>query len=284
MITGLDHVLLVCTSIDDAEHTYSALLGRDADWRSSDPGGSSTVIFQLENMALEIMAPQGGGPLARRLHGMLDAEGVGLKSLIFASQNLTEARAAFDRRALKPDEITQGESVDPYSGKARYWSRFRLDEQATHGVRIFTLQRKTPDPLTCKPAEAGAMTALDHVVINTANPDRAAALYGARLGLRLALDRSNPDWDMRLMFFRIGELTVELAHRISAGVGSQPDKLWGLSWRTDDIEATHERLMSSNFSVTSIRAGRRAGTKVFTVRDGTMGVPTLVISETAAAA
>jgi hypothetical protein len=71
MITGLDHVLLVCSSIDDGEQAYSALLGRDPDWRSNDPGGSASVIFQLENTALEIMAPIGGGPLARRLHSMI---------------------------------------------------------------------------------------------------------------------------------------------------------------------------------------------------------------------
>jgi catechol 2,3-dioxygenase-like lactoylglutathione lyase family enzyme len=278
MITGLDHVLIVCTSIDEAEHAYSALLGREPDWRSTDPGGTSTVIFQLDNTALEIMAPQGGGPLARRLHAMIEQDGAGLKSLIFASDNLADDRAAFDRRALKPDEIMPGESVDPYSGKARSWTRFRLDEQATHGVRMFALARKASDPLVYKPAAANAIAGLDHVVINTTNPERAVALFGARLGLRLALDRSNPDWDMRLMFFRVGGLTVELAHKISGGVGNQPDKLWGLSWKAPDIEATHDRLMSANFSVTSIRAGRRAGTKVFTVRDGTMGVPTLVIS------
>lgn len=282
MITGLDHVLIVTTSVDDAENAYSALLGREPDWRSTDPGGSATVIFQLENTALEIMAPTGGGPLARRLHSMIDQDGVGLKSLIFATDDLADARATFDRRALKPDEITPGESVDPFSGKARYWSRFRLDEQATHGVRIFALQRKAPDPLVCKPAKPDAVVGLDHVVINTANPERAASLYGARLGLRLALDRSNPDWDMRLMFFRAGGLTVELAHKLSAGVSHAPDKLWGLSWRVPDIEAAHARLEKANFALTSIRAGRRAGTKVFTVRDGTVGVPTLVISDATA--
>lgn len=279
MITGLDHVLIVTTSVDDAENAYSALLGREPDWRSSDPGGSATVIFQLENTALEIMAPSGGGPLARRLHAMIDQDGVGLKSLIFATDDLADARATFDRRALKPDEVTPGESVDPFSGKARNWSRFRLDENATHGVRIFALQRKAPDPLVCKPAKADAVSGLDHVVINTPNPDRAASLYGARLGLRLALDRSNPDWDMRLMFFRAGGLTVELAHKISAGVSHAPDKLWGLSWRVPDIEGAHARLEKANFALTSIRSGRRAGTKVFTVRDGTVGVPTLILSD-----
>lgn len=278
MITGLDHVLIVCPSIDDGENAYTALLGREPDWRSTDAGGSATMIYQLENTALEIMSPQGGGPLARRLHSMIDQDGAGLKSLVFASNDLGDARSTFDRRALKPDEIVGGESVDPFSGKARYWSRMRLDEQATHGVRIFALQRKLPDPLTYKAAKSSAVSGLDHVVINTPNPDRAAALYGARLGLRLALDRSNPDWDMRLMFFRAGQLTIELAHKISAGVGNAPDKLWGLSWHVPDIEAAHERLIAANFAVTSIRAGRRPGTKVFTVRDGTLNVPTLVLS------
>lgn len=279
MITGLDHVLIVCPSADDAENAYSALLGREADWRSNDPGGSTSVIFQLENTALEIMAPAGGGPLARRLHGMIDQDGAGLKSLIFASSDLAEDRATFDRRGLKPDEILPGESVDPRTGRARYWSRMRLDDAGTHGVRIFALARKQPDPLVYQAGAANVVSGLDHVVINTANPDRAAALYGARLGLRLALDRANPDWDMRLMFFRVGGLTVELAHKLSAGPGNQPDKLWGLSWRAPDIEAAHARMMSRNFAVTSIRPGRRAGTKVFSVRDGTLNIPTLVIGD-----
>lgn len=282
MITGLDHVLIVCTSAEEGENVYATLLGREPDWRSTDSAGSATAIFQLENMALEIMAPNGGGPLARRLHAMLENEGAGLKSLVFASDNLEQDRGPLDRRGLKPDAITQGESVDPYTGRARYWSRLRLDESVTHGVRIFALQRRTDDPLIYKPADNSSVSAIDHVVINTHNPDRAASLYGARLGLRLALDRSNPDWDMRLLFFRIGGITVELAHRLSAGAGNQPDRLWGLSWRVPDIDAAHARLQEAGLAVTGIRPGRRPGSRVFTVRDGTLGVPTLILSAEAA--
>jgi len=278
MINGLDHVLIVCSSIDDGEQAYSALLGREPDWRSHDAGGTATVIFQLENTALEIMAPTGGGPLARRLHAMIDQDGPGIKSLIFATDSAKEARSLFDRRALKPEEIVDSESTNPATGKARYWSRLRLDESITHGVRIFALERKKPDPLVYRPTGPASISGLDHVVINTANPERAAAFYGARLGLRLALDRSNHDWDMRLMFFRVGNLTIELAHKLSAGVGNQPDKLWGLSWVAPDIEGVHARLAKAKFSVSDIRPGRRPGTKVFTVRDRTMNVPTLILS------
>jgi catechol 2,3-dioxygenase-like lactoylglutathione lyase family enzyme len=282
MITGLDHVLLVCSSIDDGERAYSTLLGRDPDWRSSDPGGSASVIFQLDNTALEVMAPVGGGPLARRLHSMVDQDGPGLKSLIFATENAQDARNTFDRRALKPDEVVTGESTNPQTGKARYWSRLRLDDSLTHGVRIFALERKQPDPIVYKPAGPSVMSGLDHVVVNTANPERAVAFYGARLGLRLALDRSNPDWDMRLMFFRVGGITIELAHKISTGVGNQPDRLWGLSWIAPDIDAAHARLTKAKFALSEIRAGRRAGTRVFTVKDGTLSVPTLVLSASGA--
>lgn len=277
MITGLDHALIICPSIEQGEAAYSALLGREPDWRSQDQGGSASVVFQLENTALELMAPVGGGPLARRLHNLIDQDGAGLKTLIFGSDDLADDRGVFDRRALKPDEIAPGEAPDARRG-TRYWSRVRLDEAATHGVRIFILQRRAPDPCRYAPGPADAIAALDHVVVNTSNPERAASLYGARLGLRLALDRSNPDWDMRLMFFRVGGLTVELAHKISAGIGPQPDKLWGLSWRVPDIEAAHARLEKAGLAITSIRAGRRPGSRVFTVRDSTLGVPTLILS------
>ena len=278
MITGLDHVLLVCPSIDDGEAAYSTLLGRDPDWRSNDPGGAATVIYQLANTALEIMAPVGGGPLARRLHSLIEEDGPGLKSLIFGTDDINDARREFDRRGLKPDEPAAGESIDPSTGKIRYWSRIRLDDNATHGVRIFALQRNKPDPIQTKQAGPGAVHELDHVVVNTPNPDRAAALYGARLGLRLALDRSNTDWDMRLMFFRTGALTVELAHRLSDGIGNQPDRLFGLSWRVGDIEAAHARLTKAKLPVSPVRQGRRPGTRVFSVKDSTMNTPTLILS------
>jgi catechol 2,3-dioxygenase-like lactoylglutathione lyase family enzyme len=278
MITGLDHIVLVCPSMEAGEAAYSALLGRRPDWKARDAGGAETAIYQLGNMALELMAPSGGGPVARRLHAMIEQEGPGLKSLVFGCQDIVQTRRLLERRGLKADEPADGESVDQGAGRERRWTRFRLDEAGTHGARIFVLERRAGDPLTHAPAGPAAVNLLDHVVINTPAPDRAAALYGARLGLRLALDRSNPDWDMRLMFFRVGDLTVELAHKLSAGQSARPDRIWGLSWRVDDIDAAQARLSDAGLAVTSIRPGRRAGSRVFSVRDGTLGVPTLILS------
>ena len=46
-----------------------------------------------------------------------------------------------------------------------------------------------PSPFVAE--EAACVSALDHVVVRTPNPERAIAFYAGRLGLDLRLDRSN---------------------------------------------------------------------------------------------
>jgi hypothetical protein len=117
-------------------------------------------------------------------------------------------------------------------------------------------------------------------VIQTPAPERAAALYGARLGLDMALDRTNPEWGSRLMFFRCGDLVVEMMHRLGEA-GDGPDKLWGLSWRVADADAVQARMKAAGLDVSEVRNGRKPGTRVFTVKSGTCGVPTLMVEPAA---
>ena len=92
----------------------------------------------------------------------------------------------------------------------------------------------------------------------------------------MALDRSHEDWG-HLMFFRCGDLIVELVRRPGALAESSPDQLLGLSWRVADIDATRARLAAAGLDVSEVRAGRKPGTRVMTVRDGTCGVRTLML-------
>src|SRR5262249_61916020 len=132
---------------------------------------------------------------------------------------------------------------------------------APPGWRLFRTQQGAPAPSSALLAPGPAVvTGLDHVVIRTADPERAAALYGARLGLELRLDRSNPAWGTRLMFFRCGDLIVEIAHDLAGGISGAPDQLWGLSWRVPDAESARQRLEAAGVDVSELRAGRQPGT------------------------
>jgi catechol 2,3-dioxygenase-like lactoylglutathione lyase family enzyme len=278
MITAIDHIVLLCPTIDTGLNAYRLLLGREPDWQSVDSSGIASVYFQLDGIALELIAPHGGSATASKLRDRLLSQGTGLQSIVFRSDDLEADRRVCERRALKPGDIQNGQSVDSVSGRLRQWARFRIDDEKANGVRLFVLQRSVDDPLLAKTADLDALSGLDHLVINTANPDKAVALYGARLGLRLTLDRSSAERDMQLLSFKAGDCRIELSHRISKASLTETDKLWGITWRTGDIEAAHARMSSSGLNVSEIRKGMSKGTRVFTVRDGTLNVPTLILS------
>jgi catechol 2,3-dioxygenase-like lactoylglutathione lyase family enzyme len=278
MITGLDHVVVLTGDIVAGEAAYQTLFGRTAAWRNSGDG-AERVLFTLDNVTLELMAPSGEGTAADRIRSVLAAQGEGLASLCFRTSDIAKLHRRLDRLTLKPEPVSETESRDGTSGADLSWKRTRAASDATHGIRLFFLELAKERPLSVRTGPA-SITAMDHVVVSTPDPERAAALYGARLGLDMALDRSHPDWG-RLMFFRCGDLIVEISHRPGKPAAGAPDKLQdrlrGLCWRVADIDATHARLTAAGVDVSEVRAGRKPGTRVMTVRKGTCGVPTLLV-------
>jgi catechol 2,3-dioxygenase-like lactoylglutathione lyase family enzyme len=278
MITGLDHVVVLLDDIKAGAAAYELLLARAPAWRSQGEG-SETVMFTLDNMTLELMAPAGSGSTADRIRTVLKLGGEGLASICFRVGDVAKLHRRLDRLALKPDAIAEVESRDAASGATLNWKRIRAATEATRGVRMFFLElakERPPSPVTA----TAPIAALDHVVVSTEDPERAAALYGARLGLDMALDRSHQDWG-QLMCFRCGDLIVEVVHRPVAGADATHDKLWGLSWRVADADATRARLVAAGIDASEVRTGRKPGTRVISVRSGTCGIHTLLVERTA---
>jgi catechol 2,3-dioxygenase-like lactoylglutathione lyase family enzyme len=277
VITGLDHVVVLTGDISAGEAAYQSLFARTPAWRNSGDG-AERVLFTLDNMTLELMAPSGDGEAAERIRTVLAAQGEGLASLCFRTNDIAKMHRRLDRLTLKPEPVAEVESRDAVTEATLSWKRTRAASDATRGIRMFFLELAKERPLSVRTGPA-SITAMDHVVVSTPDPERAAALYGARLGLDMALDRSHPDWG-RLMFFRCGDLIVEVTHRPGKPAGADTllhDKLRGICWRVADIDATHARLTSAGVDVSEIRNGRKPGTRVMTVRNGTCSVPTLLV-------
>lgn len=192
--------------------------------------------------------------------GLVFASGApGLRSMSFATGDAAKAATLLERRA-----VTAQREGDTLTLEA-------------NGVAIEVTAAADEAPSPFADDEAGCVSALDHVVVRTPNPERAIAFYAGRLGLDLRLDRSNPEWGARLLFFRCGDLVVEIAHDLKKGVSDAPDHLWGLSWRVPDVEKANARLKAAGLDVSEARTGRRPGSRVFTVKNGTEGVPTIFI-------
>lgn len=272
MIAGFDHVVIAVRDLAAGVAAYETLLGRDAVERETRDGVARALIA-TDNIAVELIAPDGDGAGAVRLRAALEG-GEGLKSLVLAVDDIESVHRRAGRVGLDPEDI-----VPPASSRQGRQDSdgaylvFRLGAKRTHGLRVFLLQRQAPmQPASNRDA---GVTGLDHIVIRTSEADRAAALFGARLGLDMRLDREVGG--RRLMFFRCGDAVVEISHDTSLTDGR--DQLWGLSWRVADADAGRARLAAAGLNVSEVRPGLKPGTRVFTVRDGTCGVPTLMIEK-----
>jgi catechol 2,3-dioxygenase-like lactoylglutathione lyase family enzyme len=277
VIGGLDHVVVLVADVEAGAASYRTLFAQAPSWKNSGDG-AARALFTLQNTTLELMAPEGESAAAQHIRAVIDKQGEGLASICFRTPDITGMYRRLERLALRPEPVAEVESRDAMTGATLSWKRTRAATDTTRGVRMFFLELAEERPRSVVTG-AEPITAIDHVVITTADPDRAAALYGARLGLDMALDRSHPDWG-RLMFFRCGDLIVEAIHRPDNSDPNTPDRLRGLCWRVDNIEATRARLVASNIDVSEVRSGRKPGTRVATVRAGTCGVATLLVERT----
>ncbi|MBN8608010.1 MAG: VOC family protein [Caulobacterales bacterium] len=258
MISGFDHVVIATHDLEAGAATYARLLGRPVAERFS-LDGIDIALIGLDNIAVEIIAP-GNGSNAERVRASL-AEGEGLKSLVLATRDLAGMHRRAERVGLAPEPLADRETH----------AVFRLNTDRSHGARLMVQARTTPAPVSL--ASEHGVQSLDHIVVRTPDAERAAALYGARLGLDMRLDREVAG--RRLMFFRCGDAIVEVVH--DREIANGRDRFWGLSWRVANADAARKRLAGAGLDVSEVRAGFKPGTRVFTVRDQTCGVPTIMI-------
>lgn len=259
MITGLDHVAVAVRDFGNAVDGYRRLLGREPYIDPRD--GAIRAWFRLPNAALEVIAPDGPGGAGDRLRARLDEAGEGLWLAAFAVVDADAAARLLSRRGLE---------IEPLGAFARVRAA---------GL-TFVVIGQSEKPLS--PAvgeEVAAVAALDHVVVHTPNPERALALYGAKFGLDLRLDRENAQWGARQLFFRCGKAVFEVGASLKAPASDGPDRFGGLAWRATDADAARARMAAEGFDVSELRTGRKPGTRVFTVRDAPAGVPTLIIQQ-----
>lgn len=282
MLTTLDHVVIGVRDLEVASEHYARLLGRRPSWRGAHPQlGTANVLFRLDNTYIELLASTGSGSMAEWLRQRLEDSGEGLCALAFGTDDAAACATLLRERGLNPTEPTDGLGQQ-VEGPTRMWRTVHVPPANTRGIPLFIIEHRSAASLLPRAEAVGdpraAVAGLDHAVIFTSDPDAAQRLFADKLGLRLALDKAFEDRRLRLQFFRIGGITVELAAPLGVAPGeASVDRFYGLSYRVPDIGAAHDRLAAVGFDVSEVRPGMRAGTRVCTVRNDTHGVATLML-------
>lgn len=116
---------------------------------------------------------------------------------------------------------------------------------------------------------------VDHVVLRTRDADACVALFAGILGIRLALDKTVPEWGGRMLFFRTGGITLEVIEAEGQEPGA--DYFWGIALQCKNIAHTAKALAQRGVSLSEVREGRKPGTRVASIKSHTLRVPMLLI-------
>ena len=276
MTTTIDHIIIAVSDLKEASAEYSALLGRSPSWCGSHPDyGTANTLFKLDNIYIELLAADGDGMAADIVNGILGERGPCLGGLVFGTEDHQRFIAHARSAGLPASDPVPGNGKDVQTGAERRWHNIFWDPAAARGIFSFCIQHDSGSNLPeATPTAGEPVSGVDHVVVKTQSVEAAKRFYGEQLGIRLALEQHVPEWGGTQLFFRASSMSIEV---IASEKAPEQDELWGLALKTNDIAATHERLVSSGIAVSEIRDGRKAGTRVCTAKSHTLGVPTLLI-------
>jgi len=283
VLHAFDHVVIAVRDLAAATQRTAALYGREPSWRGVHPSaGSANALFRLENSYIELLARDGDGPVGALVDAALTARGEGVLALAFGTDDVAGFVAQLRAHGVEAADPSPGEGRDPSTDAVRRWSSVVLPTSATRGVPVLVLEHHSPASSlpVVEPAGApeAAVAALDHAVVLSRDPKLSGAFYHETLGLRLALDREFPKRGIRILFLRVGGVTVEVAGPSPpSGAADDLDRFGGLAYRVADAASARDRLLAAEFDVSEVRDGHKPGTKVCTVRNDTCCVPTLLV-------
>jgi len=276
LLDSLDHIIIAVEDLSIAIENYTKLLGFPPTWRGEHPGqGTENALFPLDNLYVELLASNGEGPGSDMIKGFLELNGEGLSGIALGTSDIQAAKNKLDGMEIDVGNLIEGEGKDEDSREIRTWKNLFLPFSLTRGVFTFLIQHEEGSLPTHKEKVDSQVNKLDHVVINTNDPEGLISLYRDTYGIRLALDQTVEKWGGRMLFFRLNHTTLEV---IGKEDGKEPqDSLWGLAWVVKDIKVTYDRLISEGVEVTEVKEGRKPNTLVATVKSHTCNIPTLLI-------
>ncbi len=283
MFSSVDHIIVAVSDLSAATADYRELLGREPSWRGAHPGqGTANTLFRLGNGYLELLTASGQGGFGDLVRQRIDEAGEGVLGLAFQTADAAACAATLREKGMTPTDPVDGSGTDEKGGAERRWRNVYLPADETRGVMMFAIEHlSSPDALpqaVPTGAEGASVREFDHIVVMTKDADGARGLYGDTFGIRMALDKTFEKFGSRLVFFRLGGMSIEIGASLAEEPDSSaPDSLWGLAYRVPDLAAGQARIADAGLDVSSVRKGRKAGTLVCTVKNRTHGVATLLI-------
>jgi len=235
------------------------------------------MVTGFDRIVIAVPALAGASGECRQLLGMepssVSAAGESPRAWFFLPNTVIElVESPVDRAAIEGIVFT---STGGGAAQSPVANTRGLNLSLCNGEATATAREQHRETLT-------AQMRVDHLVLRTGDAAGCIALFEQQLGIRLALDKTVPEWGGRMLFFRAGKLTLEVIEPSSEL--SAADHFWGIAYQCADLDQLARQLAARGVSLSEVRAGRKPGSRVATVKSHSLGIPTLLIQPTVSAA
>lgn len=272
MLTHFKSILITSENIEESHEQFHKLFGHDTSDICND---CDLKIYNhiLKNGSIELCEDKNQKDIFYYSQLKKHNQDNGIQALSIISDDIFEDYKKFKQMNLNISDI---EEIDfNFTNKNNVKSRFfSLKKTNPYDLNILFFDQDVT--LNNKGNyEDDSISKFNQIIIYTPDIEYLRNLFTEKLGIRLALDKvfNFGEKDIRMMFFRIGGVTLEVIENPD----SESLSYGGVGWHSENISKCHKRLIDSNFELSEIRKGRKPGTVVATIRNAPLKMPTIII-------
>ena len=272
MLTHFKSILITSENIEESHEQFNKLFGHDTSDICND---SDLKIYShsLKNGSIELCENKNQKDIFYYSQLEKHNQDNGVQALSIISDDIFGDHKKFKQMNLNISDI---EEIDfNFRNKKNVKSRlFSLKKTNSSDLNLLIFDKDTS--LSNKGNyEDDTISKFNQIIIYTPDVEYLRNLFTEKLGIRLALDKifNFGEKDIRMMFFRIGGVTLEVIENPD----SKSLSYGGVGWHSENISKCHKRLIDSNFELSEIRKGRKPGTVVATIRNAPLKMPTIII-------
>ena len=272
MLTHFKSILITSENIEESHEQFNKLFGHDTSDMCND---SDLKIYShsLKNGSIELCENKNQKDIFYYSQLKKHNQDNGIQALSIISDDIFGDHKKFKQMNLNISDI---EEIDfNFRNRKNVKSRlFSLKKTNSSDLNLLIFDKDTS--LSNKGNyEDDTISKFNQIIIYTPDVEYLRNLFTEKLGIRLALDKifNFGEKDIRMMFFRIGGVTLEVIENPD----SESLSFGGVGWHSENISKCHKRLIDSNFELSEIRKGRKPGTVVATIRNAPLKMPTIII-------
>ena len=272
MLIRVQNIFLATKNIEETSQKFSIFFRRKPNFiGQSRKLGIDIISFGLNKTNICLISPKNSGIWSEKLNNFLKNKGEGIFGINFFSNDFNNDYNNFVKNHLK----LSGKIESSFEGNNDIeikFSFFNILEKTIESLNILVSSKI--DFQDNKSSLKNNVSKVNQLVIQTEDPDTIKEIFEGKLSIRLALDKTFKKWAGRMLFFRLGGVTLEV---IEGKDIKQNSEYFGIGWHADNYNKCYDDLINDGFRLSEIRAGRKEGTLVSTLKEPILNIPTILI-------